>query len=184
MKVIYILLAFFLSGCAINTNKPAENIDEISISQNGKVFPFSSNIDNPVHISINAGSFLLKSPLLNDKVPVQVCATNSREAMDRLKTIKIIRKHPCFSIGTGLAMPRVADPKTGLPLFISNGSGHNYYSSGRRFSSSEDITIYVKDVKPARAAHSANTYVIVVVDKNRDNNLQDGEAWFSIIHWK
>ena len=185
MMINYLLLVIVLSGSTSLLNAQTDSIiDKVSILQDGEEFTLSTDLNNPSYISITTGNFIIKTPLADDNVSIQVCASSKIQSINTLKITKEITEHPCFRPGTGTAMRPITAPQFWIPFYVTNGQSHNYYSSDRRVSSDDSISIHVEKVSFVRVPPSTESYVIIIIDKNIDTKIQDGEVWYGKIYWK
>jgi len=182
VPVSIILLALaFLVGCAVTNKGPGA----VSVAHDRTSLSLSANIQQPGEIVLPRGGFTIVAPKIDDDVAIQVCASTDRKIIDQIKVGENISNHPCFAVGTGMAMPAALPPLYSVPLYIDAGDAHNYYSVERRSSSRDAATIVsVNDVSNIDEAPLAPTYMVVVIDKNNNKTLDAGEFWVTKVTWK
>jgi len=175
-----ILFVLALAGCAA-TNKSAKLVfitpDKVSIN-------LSTNIRQPNEIDLPSGGFSIVAPKIDDDVAIQVCASANRKIIDQIKIGGSIDSHPCFTPGTGMAMRETQPPLYSVPLIIKTGEAHNYYSDDRRRSDKDTTIISVNEVANADETPLGPTYLVVLIDRNKNSTLDDGELWIAKITWK
>lgn len=70
----------------------------------------------------------------------------------------------------------------GLPMYVSEGDGHNYYSVERRVSSANETTVHINRVTPASVGE--RTYLEVLIDANQDGVANQQERWYATATWE
>lgn len=181
----------FLIGCsATGEQKPVQpitNVRTVSIStnmQNSRPIGLSQDLNKITEVTLPRGGFkIVTSPNLENRIALQVCASNDQESILDIKLDSSIDESHCFRGGTGMAMPRTTPPSYEVPLIISNGSSHNYYVSERRVDEIAKTTVNVNSVISVDGATMSETYLIVHIDKNQDHAISQDELWFAKATW-
>lgn len=181
VPISIILLVLVLAGCATIHKGPGA----VYVAHDRTSLSLSANIQQPGEIALPQRGFTIVAPKIDDDVAIQVCASTNRKIIDQVKVGENIANHPCFAVGTGMAMPAALPPLYSVPLYIDAGDAHNYYSVERRSTSRDAATIVsVNDVSNIDETPLAPTYLVVVIDKNKNKTLDVGEFWVTKVIWK
>jgi len=191
IKRLILIGMAFLIGCSTTGEKklaqPLTNVRTVSIStnmKNSRSIGLSQDLNKITEVTLPRSGFqIVTSPNLENRIALQVCASNDQESAQDIKLGSSIDESNCFGVGTGMAMPRATPPNYEVPLIISNGSGHNYYVSERRIDETEKSTVNINSVITANGATMSETYLIVYIDKNKDRAISRDELWFAKITW-
>lgn len=185
MRIRIIGLTILLAGCAPTQHDVStRDASGVSIIQNGHTVSLYNDINKPNEITLKKGNFIIEAPAIPGNVAVQVCASNEDNALESFKRDRSIDQNNCFSPGTGLAIPYTDNPKSGIPLIITDGLGHNYYSADRRVNETLKTSIYIHRIKQVKIIESEQSLLVIVIDKNKDHIVQDGEIWATWVKWQ
>jgi len=83
-----------------------------------------------------------------------------------------------------MAMRRTNPPYYYVPLIVSDGKAHNYYSAERRVLQETKIAININEIQTVTAETLSKAYLVIFIDMNQDRTINNNELWFSRITWK
>ena len=95
-----------------------------------------------------------------------------------------VNENNCFKDQTGMAMRRTFPPDYYIPLIISDGKAHNYYSVDRCSLKETETTVNVNEVLAIHGATISETYLLIFIDKNHDRTISKDELWFAKVTWR
>ena len=172
-----ISLLALLSGC--NFMAGSSSIPAVNVTQsNATSTSLSQEADRPTPLTLSLSGFDLTVPAaMNAEVAIQVCA--STKVWPKVTGDAPLEQLPCFEPGTGMAMHNTP---AGLPMYVSEGDGHNYYSVERRVSSANETTVHINRVTPANVGE--HTYLAVLIDANQDGVANQQERWYATATWE
>lgn len=187
VKGSILLYAALLTGCTISgKGQPAQettNIQTVYITAStDRAFltELSQDADKITELNLPKKGFRIIAPPIGNETAIQVCAMNDKRPIVDIT----LNKNTCFTPGSGMAMPETSPPSYYIPLIISDGTSHNYYSSDRRVLDDTKITININEIMPLHGATLAETYLMIYVDKNKDRVINIGELWFAKVNWQ
>ena len=174
------LVACMLAGCDGGNTNAVSTVLIYSPINTSTATVLSQDPTAPSALTLSTRGFRLEVPqALAPDVAIQVCASTnplpshvgdvSIEAMD------------CFTPGTGMAMA-ATPPAQGMPLVITEGDGHNYYSIERRVTDADSSKVMVNRVEPA--IPNQPIYLEVLIDANQDGIASPQERWYATATWK
>jgi hypothetical protein len=140
-------------------------------------------VQNVSLLNLPKAGFKIISDVIDKDVAIQICSSNDEEILSALKIGASHDSHPCFSLGTGLAMEPSPAPFHPVPLIISDGFAHNYYSFERREQGKEHVAIHVEGVQTDSDATFDKTNILIIIDKNKNRIFDEGEYWFAKVNW-
>ncbi|MES2917411.1 MAG: hypothetical protein V4729_02215 [Pseudomonadota bacterium] len=178
MNAKLVSLAVALAGCAPAHAQPtAAALPALTVVQGSQTVRLPGGPDALHPLALQNSRFTLSADRVPPEVPIQVCAIADDSVVKALKPGMNFRKNACFFVGSGMAMHSLSDPREGLPLFITTPPGHNYYVSERRLDSGATSTIFVNQFEFADIAPVTQAFLTVIIDRNRDQILQENEFW-------
>jgi len=179
--LILIVFSSMLWGCDQISQWGQTSVPSVQISQsNGSVSMLSQDANHPTPLKLSLSGFTFLVPvLLDDEVPIQICATS--KALPSLAGDVAIDSLDCLAPGTGLAIAQTP-PEHGLPMYVSEGDGHNYYSVERRVAKDKQTLVYVNRVIDAQAGQP--THMLILINLNQDDIASPQERWYATATWE
>lgn len=141
-----------LAGCATKRDDQSTQTNTYSVyisagDKNGHLIELSQDAEKPTGLTLSTNGFqIVGSPHLDDKIAIQVCASNNDESMGSIKIRHKTGEARCFHVGSGMAVPPTELPNNYVPLIVSDGNAHNYYSVERRVSNQTNTLVNINSV--------------------------------------
>ena len=180
----------FLTGCATtagnqqNTTR-VQGVYIAATAGSNLLTELSQDANKITELRLSKSGFrIIAPPNLDNRVPIQVCASNSKRPILNVELDRAINQNNCFKDGTGMAMERTFPPDYYVPLIISNGNAHNYYSDDRRSAKATETTVNINEIYATHGATISATYLIILIDRNQDHTISKDELWFAKITWQ
>lgn len=179
--LILMVSSSMLWGCDQIGHLGGTSVPSVQISQsNGAASALSQDAKHPTPLKLSLSGFNLSVPvLLDDEVPIQLCATS--KALPNLEGDVAIESLDCLAPGSGLAIAQTS-PENGLPMYVSEGDGHNYYSVERRVAKDKQTLVYVNRVIDAQAGQP--THMLILINLNQDDIASPQERWYATATWE
>jgi hypothetical protein len=179
--LMMMICSTLLGGCDLISQIGQASVSSVQITEsNGKVTALSQDEKHPTPLKLSLSGLRLSVPaLLDDEVAIQLCA--SSKALPTLVGDVEIDSLDCLASGTGLAMANTP-PARGLPMYVSEGDGHNYYSVERRVSKDGQTIVNINRVIDASAGQQ--THILVLINANQDSIASPQERWYATATWE
>ena len=168
--LIAISVSLLIAGCS-------ENGMSVRIEQNGQEFVISNDLNSPSQIKLRNDRFKIITPDLPDKVAIQVCASFDDAPLEAIRKGIDVENHECFLPGTGIAMAENNPKEVGLPLYIYDGAGHNYYSIERRYKERRSVIVNVEKIESLIKNKSGDIHLLFFIDLNSNQVFDQGEVY-------
>lgn len=169
-----VLIAASVSACIAGCSDSGMSV---KIEQNGNGYVISNDLKSPSQIELRHDRFKIITPSLGDTVAIQVCGSFDEAALEAVRKGINVEKHECFYPGTGMAMENTNAKDVGVPMYISDGTGHNYYSIERRYEEGGNAIVNVEKIEPLVENKNGDIYLVFFIDLNSNQEFDLAEVY-------